>query len=213
MRKKAIFIAMLSTLAVSFACNSGNKPTAPAKSEGQTEVKTAVPQYETGRSAFQKLFVAARAFAPDVKPFRLESSYTPGAPAMEGKAALWRGQFASASKRSIKAYSWSGLTGPGAEPGVSHGTEDSYNPSNSSTQVFDVAFLKIDSDKALEVAQKHGGEKLTKKDPKQPIFYVLDFDPKASELVWHVIYGESRSDAKLRIAVNATSGAFLHIEH
>ena len=36
-------------------------------------------------------------------------------------------------------------------------------PTNTNTQVFDVAFLKVDSDKALEVAQKHGGDKLVAK--------------------------------------------------
>ena len=46
------------------------------------------------------------------------------------------------------------------ERGVSHGTEDTYNPSNSSTHVFDMQFLKIDSDKAFTEAQKHGGEAL-----------------------------------------------------
>jgi hypothetical protein len=30
--------------------------------------------------------------------------------------------------------------------------------------------------------------------------------------VWHVYYGNSRDDAKLRIAVNATTGEFLRKE-
>ncbi len=207
MRKFATgFLAL--TLLLITACNSGSKP-APA-GEPAAEKKAAAPQYETGRNAFQKLMVAARGFAPDVKPYRLESGYTPDAPATEGKAALWRAQFASPSKHSIKAYSWSGI---GDSAGVSHGTEDTYNPSNISTQVFDLAFLKIDSDKAFEEAQKHGGEKLTKKDPKQPVIYVLDFTPKSNELIWHVIYGDNRNNSKLNIAVNATSGAFMHVEH
>jgi hypothetical protein len=33
-----------------------------------------------------------------------------------------------------------------------------------------------------------------------------------NELIWHVIYGESRDNAKLKVAVNATSGDFLRIE-
>ena len=52
------------------------------------------------------------------------------------------------------------------------GTEDTYSPTNTSTQIFDVAFLKVDSDKALEVAQKHGGEKLLAKEPDTPILYI-----------------------------------------
>ena len=40
--------------------------------------------------------------------------------------------------------------------GVNPGTEDSYSASNANTQIFDMAFLKIDSDQAVETAQKHG---------------------------------------------------------
>ena len=62
----------------------------------------------------------------------------------------------------MKLFVWSGLVGPDApEQGISFSAEDSWSPSNSSTQPFDIAFLKVDSDKAYEVAQKNGGEKLT----------------------------------------------------
>jgi hypothetical protein len=180
----------------------------------ETKPAPAAPEYETGRSAFQKLYVAARGFAPDVKPYRLQSNYTPDSPAQEGKSGIWTAQFASAARRSIKAYTWSGLSGENMpERGVSHGTEDTYNPSNSSTRVFDIAFLKIDSDKAFETAQKHGGEALTKKDPKQPVTYILDWDPSKNQLIWHVIYGPDRSDAKLTLDVDASSGEFIGKEH
>jgi hypothetical protein len=75
-----------------------------------------------------------------------------------------------------------------------------------------MGFLKVDSDKAYEVAQKNGGEKLTKKDPKQPVIFVLSWDATKNQLVWHVLYGENPTEAKLSIAVDATSGAFLRVE-
>jgi len=192
---------------------------APVKTEGgsasqagpQPVVKQA--QYETGRTAFQKMYLSARLWAGDVKPFRLQSQFTPDAPVGEGKAGLWRGSFASPAKRMMKLFVWSGLVGPDApEPGISFSAEDSWNPNNSSTQVFDLGFIKIDSDKAYEVAQAHGGDKLTKKDPKQAVFFVLDWDAQKSQLVWHVMYGSSPDEAKLRIAVNATDGEFLRVE-
>lgn len=195
-------------------CDSGNKkpaeeqPTAKPEAANQEE-----SEYLTGRTAFQKLFVAARGFAPDVKAYRLTSTYTEGAPATEGKAALWRGEFASPGRRSIKAYMWSGLAGPDApERGVTHSTEDTYNPSNTTINPFELPFLKVDTDQAFQVAQKNGGEKLTKANPKQPVFYTLDFNPRASQLVWHVIYGSSMNDAQLRIAVDASTGQFIRKE-
>ena len=42
--------------------------------------------------------------------------------------------------------------------------------------------------------------------------YILEWDRVNNSLVWHVIYGTSRADAKLKIAVNATRGEFIRIE-
>ena len=96
----------------------------------------------------------------------------------------------------MKMFVWSGLVGPDApEKGISFSAEDTWNPTNTSTQPFNIGFLKTDSDAAYQVAQQHGGDKLTK-----------------NELVWHVIYGSSADEAKLRVAVNAATGEFLRIE-
>jgi hypothetical protein len=192
--------------------------TAPVSRESASAQKPAAspakqPQYETGRAAFQKMYLSARMWAPDVQPFRLQSQYTPDAPLAQGKAGLWRSSFASPAKRAMKMFLWSGLVGPDApEQGVTFSAEDSWNPTNSSTRVFQLAFLKIDSDQAYEIAQKHGGEKLTKKDPKQPVFFVCDWDASKNTLLWHVVYGTSMDDARLRVAVNATTGEFDRVE-
>jgi hypothetical protein len=213
MRKIAIPTVALLCLLVS--CSSDNKPT---NSNESRPTPTPAPvakqaEYETGRTAFQKMYVSARGWAADVKPFRLQSQFTPDAATNEGKSGLWRGSFASPSKRMMKLFVWSGLVGPDApEQGISFSAEDSWNPSNPSTAIFDIGFLKIDSDAAYSVAQKHGGEKLTQKDPKQPVFFVLDWDTAKNQLIWHVIYGNSQDEAKLRIAVDATSGAFVRVE-
>ena len=201
------------TLALLVACSSENKTgtTAPEQPVARPAIKQ--PQYETGRTAFQRMFLAARLWAADVKPFRLQSQFTADAPTAEGKAGLWRASFASPSKRAMKMFVWSGLVGPDTpEQGVSFSAEDSWSPSNTSTQPFDIAFLKTDSDKAYEIAQKNGGEKLTKKDPKQPVTFLLSWDGTQNQLIWHVLYGDNPSEAKLRIAVDATSGEFLRVE-
>ncbi|PYX46336.1 MAG: hypothetical protein DMG79_16775 [Acidobacteria bacterium] len=92
------------------------------------------------------------------------------------------------------------------------GIEDSYSPSNSSTQVFDMAFLKIDSDQAFAIAQKHGGDKILEKSPDTPVIYICDWNHNTSELTWHVIYGSQREGAKLTVAVNASSAEFIRVE-
>jgi hypothetical protein len=181
------------------------------KNQSQSAPKQS--EYETGRVAFQKMYLSARGWAPDATPFRLQSRYTSGAPVAEGKAGVWRASFASPSRNMMKMFVWSGLVGPDApEQGVSFSAEDSWSASNTSARVFNFAFLKVDSDKAYEVAQKNGGQKLTSKNPQQAVFFVLDWDGSKNQLVWHVIYGDSEDDAKLRIAVDASNGDFLRVE-
>jgi hypothetical protein len=208
---KAVFLSFALVLLVS--CSSDKKPGTESASRPAAKPVVKEAQYDTGRTAFQRIYLSARLWAPDAKPFRLQSQFTAGAPTAAGKAGLWRASFASPSKRMMKLFVWSGLAGPDApEQGISFSAEDSWSPSNSSTQPFDMAFLKVDSEKACEVAQKNGGEKLTRNDPKQAVIFALSWDPAAHQLVWHVIYGENPTEAKLRIAVDATTGAFLRVE-
>ena len=46
--------------------------------------------------------------------------------------------------------------------------------------------------------------KLLEKTPDTPILYVLDWNHATNILIWHVIYGNSRDDAKLIVDVNGT---------
>lgn len=189
------------------ACSSESSKPAEAK----PEVKA--PDVITARSGFQKLYVAARTWNQDAKPYRLESAVTTDGNGQDGKWAVWRASFASDSKRSAKSFTWSGSAADGApERGVNPGVEDSYSPTNASTHVFDMAFLKIDSDQAVATAQKHGGDKIIESDAKTPVSYVCDWNHNTNQLVWHVIYGASRDAAKLTVAVDASTGEFIRVE-
>lgn len=201
-------VLVVTLLALLSACSSeSSKPAETAKPEAKG------PELISGRSAFQKVYVAARGWAQDAKPYRLESTATSDGNGHDGKWAVWRGSFASATQRSAKSYTWSGSAADGAPPrGVNPGIEDSYTPSNSSTQVFDIAFLKIDSDQAFATAQKHGGDKVLEKAPDTPVIYVCDWNHNTNELTWHVVYGSSRDGAKLTVAVNASTGEFIRVE-
>jgi len=177
-----------------------SNPPAPAE-----KPKPKAPEALTGRSAFQKCFIAARGWARDAQPYRLESQISSDFNGHDGKAGAWRAGFASPLQHGAKPYMWS-------NGDVSPGTEDSYSPTNTSTHVFDIGFLKIDSDQAIKTAQEHGGEKLLEKSPDTPVFYILDWDHLTNTLLWHVIYGTDRDSAKLRVSVNATTGEFIRVE-
>ena len=95
---------------------------------------------------------------------------------------------------------------------ISHSGDDTYSASNASTVVFNFQFLKLDTDKALSIAQEHGGKKLLDSNPDMAVIYLLDWNRQSNSLLWHVIYGPDRDNAKLRIAVNATTGEFYKVE-
>lgn len=207
MRMKKLSVLAL-TLALGMLAGCSSEPSKPAE-----KPQPKPPEYSAARVAFQKLYVAAHGWARDAQPFRLESQLTSDCKGQDGKSAVWRAGFASATQRGVKPYIWSGTNAPDAPSrGISPGSEDSYNPNNSSTQVFDIAFLKVDSDKAFDTAQKHGGDKILAKAPDTPVEYLLDWDRAQNKLTWHVFYGASRQEAKLSVAIDATSGDFLRVE-
>jgi len=196
---KKLFVAIL---ALAFLAGCSSEPSKPATAD---KPAPKAPEALTGTSAFYKCYIAARGWAQDAQPFRLESQASADSKGREGKALSWRAGFASPAQHSTKPYTW--LNGE-----VSPGVEDTYSPTNSSTTVFNIQFLKTDTDKALEAAQKHGGDKLLEKEPDTPILYLLDWNRQTNELTWHVIYGTDRDSAKLRVAVNASTGEFLRVE-
>ena len=190
----------LAMVLVSFAVITGCTSEPPP-----TEKKVQPPELLTGRSSFQQLYIAAHGWAADVRPYMLQSQVIGDNKGRDGKAVLWRAGFSSDRMHGSKPYVWSGIDATDVPArGISPGTQDSYIPANS----FDVAFLKVDSDKALEVAQKHGGDKFTD----TPVLYSLEWNKPGNNLVWHVIYGNSRNEAKLTVDVDATSGEFIRKE-
>jgi len=200
----------LVTLGIVLAMFGGCSDSKPAAEE-KPEVKP--PDAVGASSAFQKSYVAARGWNQDSKPYRIESVATSEANGRDGKWAVWRSSFASASARAEKTFTWSGSNAEGAPArGVNPGIEDTYSLSNASTQVFDVQFLKIDSDQALETAKKHGGDKVLADAPDTPVIYVCDWNHNTNQLVWHVIFGAAREGAKLTVSVDASTGEFIRVE-
>lgn len=222
MTRKFAKIAIVAALGLGLSGCSSNSPNGGSTS-ATPAAKPEEPkpsEVETGRVALQRLYTTSRGWGGDTQPVSLESQNykhaggNDNAPiGHDGKAAVWRGLFASESRRMMKTYMWSGLNGPDAPtPGITPGNEDAFSPGNSSTQPFQLVYLKGDSDQALETAQKHGGEALLKKDASLPVNFTLNWEPRRSMLVWHVIYGESVNNPKLDVVVDATTKEFVRVE-
>jgi len=193
---------LVAILGIGLMAGCSSQSPAPATTE-KPQPKAIEPI--TGRSAFYKCYPAARGWAADAQAYLVESEPTADVKGHDGKAKSWRVAFASAQRRASKPYMW-------ASGDISFSPDDTYSPTNSSTHIFDPAFFKIDTDQALDVAQKNGGSKLLETEPDTSIFYVLAWDNNRNALFWHVIYGASRDEAKLRVAVNASTGDFVRVE-
>ncbi len=213
-RMKKLILPLLLAGAIFLAgCQSGSEQAGSRLRLPLRQPEPATEKY-TGREAFQRLFVSARGWAPDAQPYRLESVPTSDANGQDGKSAIWRASFASSARRTVRTFVWSGSTADGApDRGIMPGVEDTYSPGNRETQVFDLGLLKTDSEQAAKVAQEHGGAKILKENPEQSVAYTLESDPAHNALTWFVTYGTSPTMYKLRVAVNASTGGFLRVEH
>jgi len=198
-------------LIVLAGCSS---PAPTASTENKTaETKPAFqPNYTTGREALQKTYIAARSWAPDAKPYNLHSTPTKDDNGHDGRSGMWTAGFASVNRRAIKVFTWSGIKNDDEEPGISSKPEDTYNSANPSTAIFDMAYLKVDSDSVLKVAMTHGGDKLLAKNKDSNVYFNVNWNPRENKLTWRVLFGAVENEPKLAIDVDATTGQFMKAE-
>lgn len=207
-----VLVAALAGSVVLTACNVNS-----AKAGGGEQLKNAStsqaqkkePTLYTARSCFSRMTDMAQRWSPDAMPFHLESDLNAESSGQAGQSTVWRGLFASQSRRTFKSFVCSGSRLPDAPPlGVTSTAEMPYS-ANVPSLIFLPSYLQTDSDKAFAIAQSHGGADLIKKDPNGTVLYLLTWDAKQKALLWNVIYGKSASDRKGIGVINASTGTFL----
>ena len=207
---RSVSLLALLSLILLAGCSSP----APNTTENKTaEAKPAYqPTFTTGREALQKMYIAARSLAPDAKPYNLHAFPSKDDNGQDGKSGMWSAGFASANRRAIKVFTWSGIKTEDEEPGISSKPEDTYNTANTSTAVFDIAYLKVDSDEALKAAMKHGGDKVLAKNKDFNVYYAVSWNARENKLIWRVAFGDVENEPKLAIDVDASTGDFMKVE-
>jgi hypothetical protein len=209
----AFTLSVISVALLTAGCNSTqhnpNESTAEKPGSGASP-QSKEPALYTGQEAFNRMMGLAMKWSRDAQPARLESVPTTETTGQNGKSAVWRGYFASPSRRSTKTIVCSGSRRPDAPPfGVSaEGSEGAYN-ADAANLAFLPLLVKTDTDKAFEITLQHGGEAILKKNAQQPITYLLLKDRKQNVPVWYVIYGTSEKDRKGISVINATTGVFV----
>jgi hypothetical protein len=204
--RTALLIAMLGSTALWLGCSSGspNQPAAaePATGGSQSAQKTeapAKPSLFTARECFGRLQAMAMRWAPDAKPFLMESAVDPDSLGRDGKSPKWSAMFASPSRNATRTFTCS-------KTGIEAELETPYS---SAVIPFDAFLFKTNSDEAFKVAQQHGGEGVLKRDDKLPVTYALQMSRGQSVPYWFVIYGSEMKNNKGVGVINATTGAFV----
>ncbi|HKB99431.1 MAG TPA: hypothetical protein VKD23_11650, partial [Terriglobales bacterium] len=90
--------------------NAAEKPTLAAPTQSKE------PVLYTGQEAFNRMMGLALRWSRDAQPARLESVPTSETTGQNGKSTVWRGFFASPSRRSTKTIVCSGSHRPDAPP-------------------------------------------------------------------------------------------------
>lgn len=202
-----VVIVFLSSVMM-VACSSTT--TAPAGStQTQTVVAKKEPVLYTGKSCLSQMAGMAGRWQPDAVPFHMESALNAESNGHDGKSTIWRGMFASPSRRTYKVFTCSGSRLRDEAPiGVTSTAETAYGPTVPAL-MFQTFFLTTDSDKAYALAQEKGGAKLMEQDSQQPVLYTLDWNAKQKQLLWVVIYGNAPNQSKGIGVIDASTGKFL----
>jgi hypothetical protein len=202
----AAFALVLISLTILTGCSSGPSP-APAATQEQPKPKP--PSLYSGLQAFGCVQGLAQKWASDAIPVRLESEINSESNGQGGKATVWRAAFISHSQRLMHYFTCSGSRLKDAPPyGPSAGEETPYS-ADVPAMAFQPLLLKIDSDKAFDVAQEHGGAALIKKNPDQVVKYFVLWNPKQRVPQWYVMYGQDKESSVGTGIVNALTGAYI----
>lgn len=202
------FFAVLIVLTILVGCSTTtNQPAASQPAASQPAPKQ--PTLYTAKDCFSSMVNLAQRWDPGAMPFHMESEANAEATGQDGKATVWRGYFASVTRRTMKTVACSGSYLPSSPArGFTDSPEAPY-AANVPALIFDPSYFLVDSDKAFAATLDHGGSALIKKDPKQPVIYSLDWESKKKELQWLVIYGKTAADRQGLAVVNAKTGVFV----
>ena len=205
------FLAVFIVLAILIGCSSSTNQPTSNNPEGAAASQPAVkqPTLYTAKDCFSSMVNLAQRWDPGAMPFHMESEFNTETTGQDGKATVWRGFFASRTRGTMKIFVCSGSYLPSSPArGFTDSPETPYAP-NIPALMFDPSYLLTDSDKAFTATLDHGGSALIKKDPKQPVIYSLDWEPKKKQLQWLVIYGKTGADRQGLAVVDARTGAFI----
>ena len=175
----------------------------------------APPEPVSGSTAFFRMYSAARGWALDLQPIRLNSINLPQVKKVPGKAAAWQAVFISPAKQRSRSYTFSVIEAEGnLHKGVFALNEEGMS-GLASAKPFQIQALKTDSDAAYDTAVKKGKKAADymKANPTMDITFLLEMNNRFPQLAWRVIWGESVGTSNYSVFVDAATGEYLETMH
>jgi hypothetical protein len=167
------------------------------------------PTPVSGRSALQRMYIQARAWAPDAQPLRLSSFNLKEVASDEGKCGAWQATFVSQQRGKARTYTYSVIESPGnVHEGVLPGREEGWSGPHGQTRPLLLQAVKADSDEAYTAAVKKSSDYL-KKNPGVPVQFLLESTPRFPNPAWRVIWGETIGTSDYSVFVDASTGEYL----
>src|SRR5437773_2497922 len=102
----------------------------------------APPAPVTGRFAFQRMYIQARTWAPDVQPLRLSSFNLKQVATAAGKCGAWQATFVSQQRSKARIYTFSVIDAGDVHEGVLAGREESWSGPHGQERPFFLQALK-----------------------------------------------------------------------
>jgi len=152
MYSRALQPALLATVLALTAC-SGPTTTSASNKEPDKVEATAPAVPVTAKTAFWEMYKAARAWAPDMLPIKLEAKPLNGMKFDGGKAGLWEAHFASPEKKQYTKFTYSVVAQPpDIRKGVTAGEALPWAGLTRDALAFQSSEFAVDSDVAYETA-------------------------------------------------------------
>ncbi len=175
-----------------------------------TEKKEAPPpEPVTGLTAMYQMYNQARQWAPDAQVLRARSIPLEEVKGEKGKSGAWEAIFVSSARSAAKTYTYSAIdAGGNLHQGVFGSIESSYSGPRGQERPFPIITMQVDSDKAYGIAVDKG-DYFVKKNPKLPVFFLLEFTADQTGPVWRVAWGETVTTSQFSVLVNGATGEFV----
>lgn len=208
MQRKSFPLSAMLFIVVLAGC-SGSSPRAAATNvSAESTSKASEPAKPiSGLTAFWKMYDSAYAWSRDIEPLDLSSKDVSGFKSENGDSAVWTATFGSPSLRQARTFTYSIANTADVREGLSIGNAQPWNGPTREMMPFGTGDVSVDSNVAYKAASQDA-EAWLKKNPNEPVSFILGNATRFAAPVWRVMWGSKKRGYV--VFVDAASGQVVH---